>query len=366
MSDLRKMHQCNPGPWGDLRYTYIIVEPPVEFLKRDLLIPKDTKWFFKGYTRESLSEFINRSRLTPKEKKIFNSRIKWEITDQGITVYPDRKFILEINPSARTQLYLELGRFPENSQHYSPYIFPADMVDQWLGGDELSLKTKALIRRLLYDRGSMKAFADLDLVLKELSTTQQRENLIKTISRSFSLFLKLHISADTDVEAVADYWMKGGNAKDIHPLLKSLQKIGGGYDLDLVHLLPPVPRMLIYTHLTPEMNSISMGAPRDHWTSANFFANKPDDRFLQVNEFIKEINQNYYVVSGSPAFGDIVLFLSPQGYPIHSCNYIADDIVLTKNGRGLTAPWVFMKLDNLKRLYENRSFNVLILRRKEY
>jgi len=36
---------------------------------------------------------------------------------------------------------------------------------------------------------------------------------------------------------------------------------------------------------------------------------------------------------------------------IHACNDIAGDIVLTKNGRGLSRPWVFQRLDEMLRNY---------------
>ena len=40
-----------------------------------------------------------------------------------------------------------------------------------------------------------------------------------------------------------------------------------------------------------------------------------------------------------------------NGDAFHSCVYIADDIVFTKNGRNVLSPWIFMKLDEVKKIY---------------
>jgi hypothetical protein len=51
-------------------------------------------------------------------------------------------------------------------------------------------------------------------------------------------------------------------------------------------------------------------------------------------------------------FGDILFFLDAErGDAFHSCVYIADDIVFTKNGRNVLSPWIFARLEDVKRVY---------------
>ena len=40
-----------------------------------------------------------------------------------------------------------------------------------------------------------------------------------------------------------------------------------------------------------------------------------------------------------------------NGNAYHSCVYLADDIVYTKNGRSRLSPWVLMKLEDVRELY---------------
>lgn len=361
----QQIHSCKKGPWGRLSYSQIIIETPEEFLDQQKTKPRKTTWFFKEHTRESLQKFIAETPLKPAQKAIFHTQLKRRTSPNGIFVYPTVKFVMELQPEARRALYQELSRFAENPYHQAPYTFPATMQDHWLKTGDIPVKTKLMIRKLLYDRGTMKAFADINLVLSELDNEKERETLIKALSRSASLFPKLRVSSNTDIDNLADYWMKGGKAKDIRPILRSVAQIEGGADIDLVHLLPPIPRMLAFTHTTPQLGTQAKGRSLSHWTAANFFNTEPDNRFLDTAHYIQLLNKEYQSIPSRPHFGDIILLASPDGKLIHSCNYIADDIVLTKNGTGLSSPWVFMKLEEVEELHSYRDFKTLTIRRKE-
>jgi hypothetical protein len=71
------------------------------------------------------------------------------------------------------------------------------------------------------------------------------------------------------------------------------------------------------------------------------------------------VNATAYVMEhfekiGPPyRLGDVLFFTDTQtGNAYHSCAFIADDIVFTKNGRSPLQPWVLMKLEEIKKLYD--------------
>ena len=95
-----------------------------------------------------------------------------------------------------------------------------------------------------------------------------------------------------------------------------------------------------------------------YWTSFNFFARQPDNRFLSSalagpngqQLILEELRRAYHPVDPPYQFGDIVCYMDtrPDGYGIiHMMNYIADDVVLTKNGLSALAPTVFMRLSDV-------------------
>jgi hypothetical protein len=53
-------------------------------------------------------------------------------------------------------------------------------------------------------------------------------------------------------------------------------------------------------------------------------------------------------------FGDVLCFLE-DGEGLHTCVFIADDIVFTKNGESLMAPWVLMQLKDVESIYRRSS-----------
>jgi hypothetical protein len=119
--------------------------------------------------------------------------------------------------------------------------------------------------------------------------------------------------------------------------------------LDVAHLLPRLARMLLYTYPLP---SSTDGPKRDcHWTSLNFLNLETDDRFLDQAIVKKTIETDYYVVPGEMTFGDVLLFFKPDNTLVHSCVYIADNIVFTKNGTSFAMPWILMTLPDVQAFY---------------
>jgi len=59
---------------------------------------------------------------------------------------------------------------------------------------------------------------------------------------------------------------------------------------------------------------------------------------------------SYQTVEAPYRFGDVLCFLD-EGEGLHTCVYVADDIVFTKNGDSVLAPWVLMQLQDVESIY---------------
>jgi hypothetical protein len=62
----------------------------------------------------------------------------------------------------------------------------------------------------------------------------------------------------------------------------------------------------------------------------------------------------YERVKAPYRFGDVLAFISSDSV-LHSCVFIADDIVYTKNGENILAPWVFQRMDDVMAIYQPDS-----------
>lgn len=338
-----------PGPWGRLAWTKIFVEPPEDFILPYLITPRPHRWCFPGFSETQLLQLWRDAAVPPADVARLQRATRRE-KDERLLVEPPADLVLNLQPATRARIYTTLARFPENPAQRDSYRCRADDLEAWLRDSPLSPDTLTLTRQLLYSRNNVLLFSDPDLVLARISSASDRIDFIKTVSRKSALLVELHVPHGADVDTLARFWGPGRRTKDIKPLLQSLAHRPEGGAIDIVHLLTPLARRLLYTYPFP--SDQAAGAARDcHWTSFNFFNEQPDDRFVDAAVVHQTITSDYYQVGGTPAFGDIVMLVEPDGRAVHSCVYIADDIVFTKNGAAFSVPWSLAPLENVVGLY---------------
>jgi hypothetical protein len=101
------------------------------------------------------------------------------------------------------------------------------------------------------------------------------------------------------------------------------------------------------------------GLERDcHWTSFNFFNQTPDDRFAVKGDLSDIVAAQYEFVKAPTRLGDIILFFYGDKL-IHSCVYIAADVVFTKNGVGVGIPFIVEKMDNVVSYYQEQCGGIV-------
>ena len=336
-----------PGPWGVLEYVRITIEPPDELVPVDDRTFEKTRWVFGGHTREQVAALFNACELTPTQRADLFKPAVWGEDSNAIVVSPSPQLILALNQSARTQIYSVLAEDGRNDFQMWPYTFRKGGFDAWFGHSGLSDATIALVKRLVYLRGSSLCFSDLPEAFSQIPTIPERRRLVKTLSRNATVLMKLRITPDSDIKALTAYWKGAWRAKDIEPLLQSLAEVPGGASIDVAQLLPPFARKRLNTY---PVQDPSTPATDCYWTAMNFFHDPPDDRYYNPAVWESELNTNYTVVA-QPTYGDVILLLRADNLPIHAVVFIADDVVFTKNGGNDRQPWMLMKWDDLLARY---------------
>ena len=355
------VNRCRPGPWGNLEYMRIFIEPPDNFILD--VPPWEASWFFKGYTRTQVEEVFRTAGLTEAQLQAIMTA-DWTESAEGITVVPGRDLVLGLSREARGKIYNLLGEFPENPPQYITHRYKADSPDEWFHDSGLRPETQELVTRLLYKRGNFWAFSDFVLVASGLSE-DERIRLCKTLSRRSTLLLNLRIDRNSDIAGLTRYWGRGGRAKDVGALLSSVARRPNGGVIDIVHLLPRTARTLLYTY--PRSTPADEELNRDcHWTSLNFFRWDQRDEFATDETIIRNaFAENYRQTDGEPLLGDVVGLVNSQTSMVHSCVYVAEDIVFTKNGNGWDTPWTLALLEDVLSLYNattRENLSVVVFR----
>jgi hypothetical protein len=336
------------GPWGKLEFSRILIEPPSEFIPvaEEKIAPP--RWVFHGYTDDKLRGLWARAALTSDQAHAL-ATARRETAGDAVVLFPEPEVVIALAPQARATIYAALAEYPENAAQCAPFRLRAELAEEWFDHTGLPADVIALTKRLLYPRATGVNFSDQDIVLPRLSALD-RVRFLKTLSRKSVLLVRLQVDQDSDPDALATYWGRGRRSKDVRPLLQSLVRHAGGANLDIVHLLPPFPRALLYTYPLPSDQPAA--AARDcHWTSFNFFREEPDERFGNIDYVKQTLLNGYYPVLGEPMLGDVLVMVQPNGVVVHSCVYIAADIVFTKNGASYSVPWTLAPLDQVVAFY---------------
>jgi hypothetical protein len=245
-------------------------------------------------------------------------------------------------------IYSQLARTKRNDFHAAPFVYRRGGFDDWFGHSGLSATTLELVKQVVYQRGAALCVSDLPELSVRITDRAERRRLIKTLSRSSALLMKLRVRPDSDPEALTGYWAQGWHVKDIGPLLESLTRVTNSVTIDVLHLLPPFARKRVNSYPTPL--APGQRAPDCYWTAFNFFNDPPEDRYFDDNLWRRELQEDYQVVE-QPTFGDLVFLTRPDGVPIHCAVFVADDVVFTKNGANLRQPWKLMKLEDMLARY---------------
>ena len=120
--------------------------------------------------------------------------------------------------------------------------------------------------------------------------------------------------------------------------------------VDIIHFLPVLMRERAYTF--PSIRDAAKGRlPDCHWTSLNFFNLAPREFYRNTKLASIQLVESYEAVNPPYRFGDVLCYME-NGNGLHTCVYIADDIVLTKNGENILSPWVLLYISDVTKIYK--------------
>ena len=338
---------CKPGPWGELEYVPFTIAAPDDLLPVRSIEANGTHWVLKGYTPDRFVTFLQSTSLSAEQQQAFLAPAVLHIRPDGIELTPTPDLVLSTPDDLRDRLYPILAQFSENDAEIS--YLPRDSLDERFLASGVSPATMALFKRLCYRRGNAIMFSGVAAVLSRLPGYEEKLRFVKALTCERTMLLRLHVTQDSDLDALSEYWGKGCTSTDVHTILRSLSTIRNGTWMSILMVLPPLPTAEIYDYPTITDNPLN-GPPVNRdccWTSLNFFRNVPDPNFGKLEYVSSELKENYYPVPDNPRYGDVVLFGNPDGFVIHTAVFIADDICFTKNGSNVYHPWMLATMADL-------------------
>lgn len=356
--------QAKPGPWGDLQVRTIYLQPPDSLLATVAKPHAVTRWVFEQTTETAVRQTLTQAGLSPLLIAGLLEPERRVVTNNVVSLYPTVAEVQAIPAPVRTALYAELARTEANEFQHDPVFIIGGDVEDWLQDSGLTAEQKALFRKLLWRRGEALVFSDLPALLTLAQNSEEVLQVFRAITRVRSLLVELALPLKGNRQEFLDYWNAGQPDGPSAAFIKAITLRRAPQSIDITHFLPAIMRQRVYTF--PEMELGLKGRfPDCHWTSLNFFNLAPVDAYLDTRQAADHLVKEYVVVDAPQRFGDILCFLD-NGEGLHTCVYVADDIVLTKNGDSILAPWALMQIKDVETIYRrSASTRVQVYRLKK-
>jgi hypothetical protein len=345
------------GPWGQLESRTVYLEPPEGLLAVVAKPSTVTRWTFEQTTGAAVRETLAKAKVPAEVIERLFSPVRLVASGNSVVLLPEAEDLVALSQESRSALYLELAKHAANEYQRDPVFILGGDVDDWMQGASLTPAQQALFRRLLWKRGGATVFSDVQALLGLAKTPEEVNAVFRSVTRVRSLIVELKLPLVGDRKAFIDYWTAGQADSSRLAFIGAITQRRAPQTVDITHFLPSLVRQRVYTF--PEMDLGLKGRfPDCHWTSLNFFNSAPKDVYLDTKLAADHLMKDYAVVDAPYQFGDVLCFLD-DGEGLHTCVHIADDIVLTKNGDSILAPWTLMQLRDVDAIYR-RSPNTRI------
>jgi len=365
-SDAQRIHHpIESGPWGILDISRIIIQPPLSLINCNIDLQSYKRWTFNNTSLENIQQLFKQSGLNEEDIRTLSESAISKPEIKGFIIIPPDDLVGRMPPQVRGVLYTRLSLNAENTAQAVPFRFCGSSIYEWFDHSDVNQDIVEKIKPLIYKRGKYLLFSDLHLIVKDLKTTHERLQLLHTLCRASTLKVRIRGNSQNN-DSILDYWSRGDRRNEIEPLMISIAD--QTQNMSIVVLLPTFARTRLYSYgATYGTTSKENDGKRDcHWTSFNFFNDIPDDRFAKTS-MIPDILAREYDVIANPIFlGDVIMILH-ENTGVHSCVYIADDVVFTKNGSQEGDPFILEKLENVIELYQQQygSVSLKFFRRKD-
>lgn len=346
------LYDAGEGPWGRLSYYYFYLEAPQHLVDLYPLRNPHTRWSVPMGQEAALRGVLESLPLNEGLRQILRSQDIVGVGDGHYVIFPPAEVLENMGQEARSILYAYLGRFPENDDIRNPVRIRSGSIDEWASGTTMRPELVEKMKAMAYYRGDLMLFADFPYLLSLAESDTEARSLQKHSSRVRSMVVRLDVKSGFTAADIIPYWttVAGLRRKEVEQMLQAAIDTPGVSGFDLVHMLPPLPRKLLYTYADSSM-AVEGILPDCHWTTLNFFNYNPEPIYLDEFFAASRLLEAFDPVDPPYQFGDALVFLTEEMNAYHSCIHIAAELVYTKNGRSLYAPWTVLHLKDVRSTY---------------
>jgi len=337
------------GPWGDLELSPITLVNERSVLEDPEFMRAPKTWYFAGRTPAETLSLLKACGVEQRQLAAVSKAFSLEQDERGTCFRPTAEWTLSLPDKVHARVAEVLAQDWRNRGYAKPFTQSEEDFAEWLVTGGLSEAGREWVSAACYARDGMTHVSDFAEVFSKLSDRTDRELFAGLVGSHPSLRLRLRLTPDSKIDALAGYWGVGGRQAQTAALLRGLQQLGAPVYVDVVQLLPPMPRSKVNTY--PKLGSTHNCG----WSVLNFFSDSPEGEYGALDELFALIEREFIEVAQPEQLGDVVVFLNENQEPAHTAVYVAGGVVFTKNGIGAEVPWSLVEVDEVARMYGGTS-----------
>ncbi len=341
------------GPWGVIESYPVILEPPASHLWATLYDER-SYWNFGTMDQADARKLLADLGLTERTLSLIDRDGEWQPSPSGLDLELSDAIVESLSPEDRSTL---ARWFRLNNEYYF-----SKTVINLEGGNfsafengKVSEETLDLVKRMTFKRRNVLSLMDRPYILRKLGTDEEKERFLRATFATRGLIVSLVLDGTSSLDPVIDYWSADGWNREFDSTLRGVLSTTGVERIDLVQILPPVPRRYLYG-FTNLRDVVPNNTPDCFWASVQFFHRKASPRLLDSLACQQHLEGEFEPFEGERRFGDLVcMFNESDGSFLHSYIHIADDIVFTKNGASFARPFVLTRRSDMLSVYLDES-----------
>ncbi|HMP75134.1 MAG TPA: hypothetical protein PKE12_02445 [Kiritimatiellia bacterium] len=332
-----------------------MISPPPELFETIRPEPDHIRWHLRAREKEEIESLMASCGLDPA------LRARWVLgAARGAeadlwVVRPALEDVIAIPADTRECWYDLLMLWPQNINQRQPFRFAVRPGVEWVNFDGFPSESRAALSNLFYRHEDVVKFADMDVIPALLRDPNDVARFKRMIASKRTLLAALFVNPGDDIEALTEYWGVFGRRERIRPIIELASRSRSPWGVPLELLFPPIPRSHIYTYQQGASAPFELDC---NWSTYNFFRAEPDYSVNSAPLRRDFLLDHYDTIDAPTQFGDIVAFLDRRYRVLHLCNFIADNLVFTKNGFSVLQPWILMRLDDVEAYFQS-EFQVI-------
>lgn len=266
---------------------------------------------------------------------------------------PDAGVLASLNPEQRERWHRYLAGHLGNYYSRWPLVLRESDLPA-IGTRRGGAEVVAAVRRWGVPTGDGRIrLYDWWALVPALKAAPAREEILIQLLACEVAWAKLPVlsSDPEEIQREAAYWQRGGRFRAIESILQGLSMVRDHARVDLVQVLPRLPRSLLNSFSGDFADPLDPGF-RSGLIGSMFFSRDPEDMNMEQTGLSSWLaSQCEEIPSGErPVYGDLLVYENPARNPWpYAAVYVADGLVF---GRRPTAygPWALMESTEISQL----------------